>query len=290
MRYFRLNTDTDSLCESPRPRFRLLLEGGFFATGGSREKYGAQLCNLSPGDIVLLYENRVGVVAIGAVRERWDGVAHLVPRYYKPSELPSLDGAEAEYRIAVDWVLDLSDSPIPNDVLDSVMGKSRRGTVRPLVKWHESVAAFIDELRQSASLRDEAASDLGLREGARTTRRSSEIVRNRTAIAHCKASHGTRCAACKIDFGATYGAALAGFIHVHHVRPIASVGEEYEIDPERDLVPICPNCHAVIHFGGGLRSVDAVRAMLESARIASIDRLAPEQLRPVVMQTERVRR
>lgn len=34
---------------------------------------------------------------------------------------------------------------------------------------------------------------------------------------------------------------------MHHVRPLAEVNEEYEIDPMKDLVPLCPNCHLAVH-------------------------------------------
>ena len=39
----------------------------------------------------------------------------------------------------------------------------------------------------------------------------------------------------------------AAYIHVHHLKPLATIGSEYEVDPIRDLRPICPNCHAMIH-------------------------------------------
>jgi len=38
-----------------------------------------------------------------------------------------------------------------------------------------------------------------------------------------------------------------GFIHVHHINPIAEIGHEYNINSIKDLIPVCPNCHAMIH-------------------------------------------
>jgi 5-methylcytosine-specific restriction protein A len=37
------------------------------------------------------------------------------------------------------------------------------------------------------------------------------------------------------------------FIHVHHINPISSMGSVYKINPKQDLIPVCPNCHAMIH-------------------------------------------
>ena len=37
------------------------------------------------------------------------------------------------------------------------------------------------------------------------------------------------------------------FIHVHHLRAEAEIGEAYELDSVADLRPVCPNCHAMLH-------------------------------------------
>jgi 5-methylcytosine-specific restriction protein A len=36
-----------------------------------------------------------------------------------------------------------------------------------------------------------------------------------------------------------------GYIHVHHLK-LVSQGPR-KIDPKKDLVPVCPNCHAMLH-------------------------------------------
>jgi 5-methylcytosine-specific restriction enzyme A len=72
--------------------------------------------------------------------------------------------------------------------------------------------------------------------------------RNAEARAKCIELHGASCSVCGFSFEETYGTVAAGFIHVHHLVPIAEVGDSYEVDPEQDLRPVCPNCHAVIHF------------------------------------------
>jgi Predicted restriction endonuclease len=52
---------------------------------------------------------------------------------------------------------------------------------------------------------------------------------------------------CGFDFEKRYGAIGVGFIHVHHLVDIASIGGRYQVDPVRDLRPVCPNCHAMLH-------------------------------------------
>jgi 5-methylcytosine-specific restriction enzyme A len=63
----------------------------------------------------------------------------------------------------------------------------------------------------------------------------------------CIAHHGARCAVCEFSFAEGYGAIGEGFIHVHHLIPIANIGAEYTVNPVRDLRPVCPNCHAMLH-------------------------------------------
>ena len=71
--------------------------------------------------------------------------------------------------------------------------------------------------------------------------------RNRDARDRCIESKGCKCAVCGMDFEQTYGSIGKGFIHVHHLVPISSIGEEYVIDPINHLVPVCPNCHNMLH-------------------------------------------
>lgn len=71
--------------------------------------------------------------------------------------------------------------------------------------------------------------------------------RNPRARQKCLEHWGTVCKICDFDFQKKYGDIGKGFIHVHHRIPISEIGEEYEIDPIKDLIPVCPNCHSMIH-------------------------------------------
>lgn len=86
--------------------------------------------------------------------------------------------------------------------------------------------------------------------------------RDLDARVRCLEAHGRKCAACGFDFGLAYGAAMEGFIHVHHLKTLASVGAQHEVNPIEDLRPVCPNCHAVIHSVTPPRSIEEVKAML----------------------------
>lgn len=58
--------------------------------------------------------------------------------------------------------------------------------------------------------------------------------------------HGTTCLACGFNFNDFYGEDLArDFIEVHHIKPISKGVQE--INPKTDLIPVCSNCHSMIH-------------------------------------------
>jgi len=95
--------------------------------------------------------------------------------------------------------------------------------------------------------------------------------RNPAARKRCIDYHGAVCCVCDFDFAAVYGEIAEGFIHVHHVKPMSEIGENYSVDPIKDLVPVCPNCHAVIHLGRKTRGIDVVKklmAMMKKAKTA----------------------
>lgn len=71
--------------------------------------------------------------------------------------------------------------------------------------------------------------------------------RNTKARNICLKRHGFRCLICGFDAKEVYGKAFEGKIHVHHIIPISSRQGEYQLDPETDLIPVCPNCHMMLH-------------------------------------------
>lgn len=112
------------------------------------------------------------------------------------------------------------------------------------------------------SLADEVVDSRYLVEGATRTVTVNAYERNPVARARCIEAYGSSCSVCGFDFGATYGAAASGFIHVHHLKPLATIGAQYEVHPVEDLRPVCPNCHAVIHMTDPPRSIEEVQALL----------------------------
>ncbi|CAH0147559.1 hypothetical protein SRABI80_00546 [Peribacillus frigoritolerans] len=59
--------------------------------------------------------------------------------------------------------------------------------------------------------------------------------------------HGLNCLVCEFNFEEVYGERGKDFIEVHHIKPLSTMKEAVEINPEKDLVPLCANCHRMIH-------------------------------------------
>jgi len=105
-------------------------------------------------------------------------------------------------------------------------------------------------------------------EGAFTQLTVNRYERSKEARADCLAHFGPVCACCGIEFEQLYGQEMAGFIHVHHLLPLASLPENYQVDPLRDMRPVCPNCHAVIHRFDPPRTIEEVKQLLLGTRAA----------------------
>lgn len=69
---------------------------------------------------------------------------------------------------------------------------------------------------------------------------------------------------CGFNFSKFYGKIGEGFIHVHHLQELSSIGHEYEVDPIEDLRPVCPNCHAMLHLETPAISIERLRDMIDS--------------------------
>lgn len=70
-----------------------------------------------------------------------------------------------------------------------------------------------------------------------------DSVNRAEAIKH----HGLNCMACGFNFGNIYGERGKDFIEVHHLKPLSTLEEAIEINPKTDLIPLCANCHRMVH-------------------------------------------
>ena len=154
-------------------------------------------------------------------------------------------------------------------LLDGEKPRIFKGEEKPAGIADADVPAEAEDVPSPVGVSDREPTELEpLIEGAELATISNRFERNRQAREQCLAAHGAVCAICGFDFGKAYGPSFAGIIDVHHRVPLNEIREDYVVDPVRDLVPVCPNCHRVLHSkpDGGVYTVDEVRALLECGR------------------------
>jgi 5-methylcytosine-specific restriction protein A len=114
---------------------------------------------------------------------------------------------------------------------------------------HPELVQALEQINSNDEFKsaDELPLKEDLQEGLKKTIVVNAYERNKKARNECINYHKAVCSVCEFDFEFKYGAIGIGYIHVHHTTPISHVGKNYIISPIKDLIPVCPNCHSMIH-------------------------------------------
>lgn len=75
-------------------------------------------------------------------------------------------------------------------------------------------------------------------------------------------NHDIKCIVCSFSFYKTYGRIGQGFIEAHHVVPLSKLDGSITIKTE-DLVPVCANCHRILHRKDPLLTMDELHQIIE---------------------------
>jgi putative restriction endonuclease len=258
--YYFYNTDAKSM--GGKRRFPLLIQKRFAVTSGPRS-FGEQLGRLGPGDTVLMYENQVGIVAVGTVLERWDGQSHTTPLYY----LRDSSGFGHEYRIRVDWFLDVSDNPITLGELRRRIGAPRftpRGAISRQVRWREEIKSLIDERRGTMPAT--------LIEDLREIEKRKDKSTTKEALVNARIGQGTFRSqvlqlwenSCALTRSMTHDA-----IRASHIKPWRLSTDEERLDPNNGL-PLVSSLDSL--FDVGLISFDSSGRLIVSSKMNATER------------------
>lgn len=113
---------------------------------------------------------------------------------------------------------------------------------------------------------EEAEPTIGEKEGKPFQTLVTRYERKRVNREACLQLKGRKCAVCGFDFGNTYGELGAGYIEVHHIVPVSAIGQEYCINIEKDLEPLCANCHAMVHRENPPVALECLRKTVDKMR------------------------
>jgi len=102
-------------------------------------------------------------------------------------------------------------------------------------------------------------------EGAKKTVLVNKYERSSKARENAVRHHGLICQVCETNFEEKYGIIGKDFIHIHHLIPVNEIGKNYKINYKKDLIPVCPNCHAMLHrkFNGQEPTVEELKKMIK---------------------------
>ena len=93
----------------------------------------------------------------------------------------------------------------------------------------------------------------------------NKYERSSIAREKCISFHGFNCFVCGMNFYETYGEIGEDFIHIHHLTPLHQIAKQYNVDYKKDLIPVCPNCHAMLHrkFRGIEPTINELKNMMK---------------------------
>ncbi len=139
--------------------------------------------------------------------------------------------------------------PLYAELTHEYLDYCRRWQVTPSAH-HRAVDFWLLSATDSGmSYPDEVVEPTIYYEGTRRRVEVNSYERDADARAACIAHYGNRyaCEICGFNFGDAYGSLGNQYIHVHHLVPLSTIGQSYKVNPKKDLIPVCCNCHAMIH-------------------------------------------
>jgi predicted HNH restriction endonuclease len=174
------------------------------------------------------------------------------------------------------------DNGVEWETVRKILGWQPRATLRnPPLKITESqflqiedelrrlVGNFTEELRSAFDEREEAIQDYcekwGI-EGGKTIKTHVAHERDRNLVIEAKSEFIRKrgrlfCEICNLSLEDRYGNLGKNIVDIHHVIPVSQLETKTQVKIS-DLIPVCPNCHRIIHSKRPFLSVDEVRKSL----------------------------
>ena len=126
----------------------------------------------------------------------------------------------------------------------------------------------IQLIKEESIVNDSQISDelpqKGSKEGRKTLYYATRYERDPNNRKRALEIHGYTCAVCDFDFGTVYGDRGLGYIEIHHTKPLGQGSAEVYVNPQKDLVPLCANCHRIIHrFRDDVLSIDDLKKIIK---------------------------
>lgn len=170
----------------------------------------------------------------------------------------------------IDSILDIDDIALLNRILESI--ESRFAYVKHDDKKTEGLKYYIGYLKSRENINCASRHNKydikdvveEYEEGSLLDCHGSKYERSRKARNECLEYYGYRCRVCGFDFEKQYGNIGRKFIEVHHRTEISSYsGEKHKVDHIKDLIPVCSNCHSMLHRTRPALSIEELQSFLK---------------------------
>ena len=129
-----------------------------------------------------------------------------------------------------------------------------------------AIASILPEAPRTGDTPPETVIARDFAEGERQTRETTFFKRNPALRREAIRQHGTTCVACGFNFETLYGEAGKGYIEVHHLNPLAertdTLADGPRVTTADEVVPLCANCHRVVHRSGRALTLEALKASI----------------------------
>ena len=214
------------------------------------EKYKTDKRSFEGWFVPLFRYMQEGIPMKGAVRQEL--MEYYLKRIYDDYGKKGLRNALKSYKGTIDYYVEERGENKPGDK-----------------KIYERFTHILNDIETDYSVADELdETEIPDVEGLRKSVFVNVYERSVEARNKCIEHMGCVCAVCGFDFEKVYGELGKGFIHIHHKIPVSSIGKAYIINYETDLVPVCPNCHAMLHRGknGKVLSIEELRKMMKEVK------------------------
>jgi predicted HNH restriction endonuclease len=129
-----------------------------------------------------------------------------------------------------------------------------------LIDNHISTLIFPEEVSQASKYSEGSTKQIYV----------NVYERNLKARQECLEYYGAKCYVCGFQFARVYGKIGENFIHVHHLKPLSEINQEYEVDPIKDLRPVCPNCHAMLHRRKQTYTIEQLKNFIAESRTGEL--------------------
>lgn len=187
-------------------------------------------------------------------------------KYYTGFNIAIKKFVNEKLNMSIDSILDIVDYSTLVSIQDSL--QTRFIFITNNDKKLEGIKYYIEFIKEH----DERSESIPVsyiditeeyKEGSLLDCHGSKYERNRKARQECLNYFGYSCRVCGFDFEKTYGEIGRNFIEVHHSREISShQGIEHKVNPQKDLIPVCSNCHSMLHRTKPALSIEALQSLI----------------------------